>query len=185
MRNLLIVFFIISFLFLIAIFPFKTRLMGHLNLIDLKCYYSLKTWVLKLLCGKIEFIDGKINMVNEETLISKSYNNEFMKVLGKEILDELDIKKVEVFFSGGFKEDSFSSAIMCGFVLSLVETIFGFLSLKFDDVKMYKDIEPTFEENNLDLTLDIVVSISLWKLLSCFLNAGKKSKTLKELKNEK
>lgn len=124
-------------------------------------------------------------MVNEETLISKSYNNEFMKVLGKEILDELDIKKVEVFFSGGFKEDSFSSAIMCGFVLSLVETIFGFLSLRFDDVKMYKDIEPTFEENNLDLTLDIVVSISLWKLLSCFLNAGKKSKTLKELKNEK
>ena len=79
MRDLLIVFFIISFLFLIVIFPFKTRLMGHINLIDLKCYYSLKAWLVKLLCGKIEFVDGKIEVKNEESLISKNYQNEYLK----------------------------------------------------------------------------------------------------------
>lgn len=184
MRNLLIVFFIISFIFLIVIFPFKTRLMGHLNLIDLKCYYSLKSWVIKLLCGKIEFVNGKIDVKNEETIISKSYKNEYMKLVGKEIISEVDVKKLEVFFTGGFKEDSFSSAIMCGTVISLVETIFAFMSLKYDDVKMFKDIEPTFKENNLELTLDIVVSISLWRIVSCFLNAGKKIKTVKEIENE-
>ena len=184
MRNLLIVFFIISFLFLIVIFPFKTRLMGHLNLIDLKCYYSLKAWFLKLLCGKILIENGKIEMINEETFLSKSYSNDYIKLVGKKILSEMDIKKLEVFFTGGFKENSFSSAIMCGSVISFVETLFAYLSLKYDDVKMFKDIEPTFDENNLEFTLDIVVSISLWRILRCFLWAGKDLKNLKELKNE-
>ena len=184
MRNLLIVFFVICFLFLIVIFPFKTRLMGHLNLIDLKCYYSLKSWILKLLCGRIELENGKIIMINEETFFSKSYDSNFVKLFGKEILQEIDIKKLEVFFSGGFKDDSFSSAIMCGSVISFVESLFGFLSLKFDDVKMYKDIRPTFDENNLELTLDIVVSISLWRIVKSLLIAGNKLKRLKELKNE-
>ena len=185
MRNLLIVFFIISFIFLIVIFPFKTRLMGHINLVDLKCYYSLKSWIIKLLCGKIEFVNGRFEVKNEDTIISKSYKNEYIKMVGKEIVSEVDIKKVEVFFTGGFKEDSFSSAIMCGSIISFVETLFAYLSLKYDGVKMFKDIEPTFEENNLEVTLDLVVSISLWRIVSCFLRAGKNVEKLKEIENER
>ena len=185
MRNLLIVFFIIVFLMMVVFFPFKTRLMGHLNLIDLKCFYSLKAWIFKLFAGKIVFKNGKIDMENEETLLSKTYNNDYFKIVGKELFSELDVKKLEVFFVGGLKNDSFSSAIMCGFVISLVETIFGVLSLKFDDVKMFKDIQPTFDENNLEFTMDIVVSISLWRVVKCFLNAEKKNKKLKECKNER
>jgi hypothetical protein len=155
--------------------------MGHINFIDLKCYYSLKAWLVKLLCGKIEFVDGKIEVKNEESLISKNYQNEYLKFVGKEMLAEIDIKKLEVFFTGGFKEDSFSSAIMCGSVISFVETLFAYLSLKYDGVKMFKDIEPTFENNNLELTLDVVVSISLWRIVSCFLRAGKRVEKLKEI----
>ena len=185
MRDLLIVFFIISFLFLIIIFPFKTRLMGYCNFMDLKCYYSLKTWIIKLICGRIEFINGKVEIKNEESLLTKTYKNEYMKLIGKEVVSELSIKKLEVFFTGGFKNDSFSSAIMCGMVLSFVETVFAYLTLKYDGVKIYKDIDPTFDENNLELTLDIVVSISLWRLVCCLFNAGNKAKKMKELRNEK
>ena len=124
-------------------------------------------------------------MFNEETILTKSYNNEYMKLVGKEILSSIDIKKLEVFFVGGFKDNSFSSAMMCGAVISVVETIFAHLSLSFDNVKMYKDIKPTFDENNLELTMDIVVSVSLWKMFLCFLSAGKKLNNLKELKSEK
>ena len=45
--------------------------MGHVNLIDLKCYYSLKTWLIKLLCGKIEFVNGKLEVKNEEIPVIK------------------------------------------------------------------------------------------------------------------
>ncbi len=185
MRNLLIVFFVICFLMMVVFFPFKTRLMGHLNLVDLKCFYSLKAWIIKLLSGSVIFESGKFELYNEDTILSKSYNNDYTKLVGKEILSSIDIKKLEIFFVGGFKENSFSSAIMCGSVMSFVETLFGFLSLKFNDVKMYKDIKPTFDDNNLELTMDIVVSVSLWKLLMCFLSAGKKLNKLKELKNER
>lgn len=185
MRNLLIVFFVICFMMMVVFFPFKTRLMGHLNLIDLKCFYSLKTWIIKILSGWIVFENGKIEMFNEETILTKSYNNKYMKLVGKEILSSVDIKKLEVFFVGGFKDNSFSSAMMCGAVMSAVETIFAYLSLSFDNVKMYKDIKPTFDENNLELTMDIVVSVSLWKMFLCFLSAGKNLNNLKELKSEK
>lgn len=184
MRNLLIVFFIICLFFLIILFPFKTRMMGHINLVEMKCYYSIKSWILKLLCGKIYIENGKLEMLNEDTLLSKNYNKKFMKIMTNEVLSKIDVKKVEIFFTGGFKENSFSSAIMCGTVLSLVQTLFGYLSLKFDDVKMYEDIDTTFDETSLELTLDVVVSISLFKLVICFLNSGNKIKKLKEIKNE-
>lgn len=184
MRNLLIVFFVISLILLILVFPFKTRLMGHINLLEMKCYYSAKSWIVRLLSGMIFVKNGKVEMINNDTFLTGSYNNDFVKQLSKEILEKLNIKKIEIFFTGGFKENSFSSAIMCGSVLSLVETIYGYMSLKYDDVKMYKDISPTFEEDNLELTIDLVVSISLIKLVQCLFLAGKKYKKLKEIKNE-
>ena len=184
MRNLLIVFFVICFLFLIIIFPFKTRLMGHVNLMEMKCYYSLKLWLIRLLNGKIVLEDGKIKMFNDNTFLSKTYKDEYVKIIGKEILSEIDVKKVEVFFTGGFKGNSFSSALVCGSMVSFIETLFGYLSLKFDNVKMYKDIETTFDENNLELTFDAVLSISLWRLITCLFSAGKIFKKVEEVKNE-
>lgn len=185
MRDLLIVFFIICFFFLIIIFPFKTRLMGHLNLIDLKCFYSLKVWVIKLLCGSIVFEHGKFEVTKEDTIFSKAYDNEYVKIVAREVVSDVDVKKLEVFFDGGFKDNSFSSAIVCGSVISMVESLFAYLSLKYENVKMYKNIQPTFDENNLELTVDIVVSISLWRIVRCLLVAGKKNKKLKECKNER
>ena len=158
--------------------------MGHVNILELKCYYVVKSWIVKLLCGKIMFENGEIKMTNEQTLLSGSYNKPFVKNLTGEIMDRLDVKKIELFFTGGFKENSFSSAIVCGGVLSVVETLYGYLSLSFDNVKMYKDIKPTFNEDNLELTADVVVSISLVQILKSLLSAGTKSQKLKEVNNE-
>lgn len=170
---------------LILVFPFKTRVMGHVNLLELKCYYSVKSWIIKLLCGKIEIENGALEMTNEETLLSGSYDNDFMKKVFGELITRLDVKKVEIFFTGGFKENSYASAIMCGTIVSLVESLYGYLSLKFEDVKMYKDISPTFDENNLELTLDLVVSFSIFGIVKSLLVAGKKTKKLKEIENER
>lgn len=185
MRNLLIVFFSLSLVMLVLVFPFKTRVMGHVNLLELKCYYSVKSWIIKLLCGKIEVENGALEMTNEETLLSGSYDNDFMKKVFGELITRLDVKKVEIFFTGGFKENSYASAIMCGTIVSLVESLYGYLSLKYENVKMYKDINPTFDENNLELTLDLVVSFSIVGIVKSLLTAGKKTKNLKEIENER
>ena len=184
MRNLLIVFFVLGLIVLIVLFPFKTRFMGHINLLEKKCYYSVKSWMIKLFCGKICIEDGKLQMNNLDTFLTGDIDKDFIKQISAEILGKLDVKKVEIFFTGGFKENSFSSAIICGIVLSAVETLYGYLSLSFDDVKMYKDVNPTFDEDNLELTLDIVVSISLMQLIKCFFKASNNVKEIKEVKNE-
>ena len=54
--------------------------MGHINLIDLKCYYSLKTWIIKLLCGKIIVDNGKIEMTNDNTILTGDVDKIFIFV---------------------------------------------------------------------------------------------------------
>ena len=184
MRNLLIVFFVLGLIVLIVLFPFKTRLMSHINLLEKKCYYSVKSWMIKLFCGKICIVDGKLQMNNLDTFLTGNIDKDFIKQMSAEILSKLDVKKVEIFFTGGFKDSSFSSAMLCGLILSAVETLYGYLSLSFDNVRMYKDINPTFNEDNLELTFDVVVSISLMQLVRCFFNASARVKEVKEVKNE-
>ena len=158
--------------------------MAHVNLFEMKCYYSIKSWIIKLLCGKIIVDNGKIEMINDDTLLTGEIDKLFIKKMSEGIISKLDVKKMEIFFTGGFKGNSFSSAMLCGSILSMVETLYGYLSLSYDNIKLYKDIKPTFNEDNLELTFDIVVSISLIKILISFLWAGKETKKLKEMKSE-
>ena len=70
--------------------------------------------------------------------------------------------------------------MICGTMLSIVETIYANLSLLYEDVKMYKDIEPTFKEDNFELTIDFVASISVVKLLISVFKSKKELKKLRE-----
>ncbi len=183
MTSVLIVFFVVLLLFFIIIFPFKIRLMGHFNLFELKGYYCFKVLFLKFLNGRITMQNGELKMENSVNLFDGYYNGKFVKNLSKEIFLRTDVKKVEMFFTGGISDNSFSSAIICGSVSSVVETIYSYLSQKYDNVKLYEDVSPTFNENNLELTFDVVVSISLLAIALSIIIATFKS-IKKESKNE-
>ncbi len=183
MKSMLIVFFIAVLLLMIILFPFKVRLMTHFNVLSFKGYYSFKIWRFKLLCGKIERDDnGEFKITNANNILKGDLSNPFIKSLSKEILDRIELKKIEIFFSGGFINDSFSSAMMCGTISSAIKSIYGYLSLMYEDVKLYEDINPTYDENNLELTFSGMISISLFKLFTSVIGAVIKTK--KEIKNE-
>lgn len=176
MKNILIVFFIFFFIITIIVFPFKIRLMGHFNLMKLIGFYSLKIMFLRLLTGRIVFKDGKINIENSVNIVEDGFNSEFSKQFINEILKRIDIKKIEVYFTGGITNNSFSSAIICGSVSSIVQSIYSYLSQKFYKIKLYEDIDPTFNENNLEITFDIVISISLIAIVISVFSAFIKQK---------
>ena len=184
MQKVLIVFFIVFFVIMVLVFPFKTRAMAHINFLELKCFYSVKIWIVKILCGMANLENDRLNVFNEKTLFSGDFDEKF-KTFAKMVLEKIDVKKVELYFSGGFVDNSFSSAIVCGSVLSIVESIYGYLSLKYGDVKMYKDIEPTFKEDNLELTIDFVASISVIGLIIAGIKSKRELKKLKEMYNER
>lgn len=179
MQKVLIVFFIVFFVILVLVFPFKTRAMAHINLLELKCFYSVKIWLVKILCGMANFENERLNILNDKTIFSGEYDDKF-KTFSKEVLKRIEVKKVELFFTGGAEDNSFTSAMVCGTMLSIVETIYAKLSLLYDDVKMYKDIEPTFKEDNFELTIDFVASISVVKLIISVIKSKKELKRIRE-----
>lgn len=169
---MLIVFFVATLILLLLVFPFKGRLMGHFNLIEMKGFYSFKVWRIKLLCGRV-YLDEKNKLVIENTnnAIKDRYKDEFMKKLSAKLLTEIDVKKVELFFTGGFKENSFSSAMVCGGASMLVSTIYSYLTQKYEDVRLFEDITPTFEKDSLELTFDFVISISLYQIIKSLVSS--------------
>ena len=177
MKELLIVFFIINVIIMAMAFPFKTRMMFHTNLLNAKGFYSFKIMKIRLLTGRFYIDKGEVFTIeNSVDIFSKNINKPFVKNLIKEMGKKVDIKKVELFFTGGFKEDSYSSAIMCGFVSSAVQTIYSMIYEKFEDVKLYEDVNVTFDEDNVDLTFDIVIKISLIAILKSIFKANKLTK---------
>ena len=183
MQNILIVFFIICFIILVFVFPFKIRAMGHFNFLNLLGFYSLKIMKLRLINGRIIFENGEIKIENSVNIIEEKFSEEFSKNLIKEILARINVKKVELFFSGGIADNSFTSAIMCGGVSSIVQSVFSFLTQRYENVKLYEDVDAKFGENNLELTFDFVISISFLSIIISIIKAMK-GKT-RELKNEK
>ena len=118
-----------------------------------------------MLCGKAEVKGGgKIEVENSSNMFSNDMDKDFAFELAKQLAKRMDIKKVEIFFTGGFEEDSYSSAIMCGSITSMVRSLYSVLSQKYKNVKMYEDIDPTFFETNLELTFDGVVAVSILKI---------------------
>ena len=177
MKELLIVFFIFTVIIMAMAFPFKTRMMFHSNLLNAKGFYSFKIMKIRLLTGRFYIDDGDgFTIENSADIFSKNINKPFVKNLIKEMSKKIDIKKVELFFTGGFKENSYSSAIMCGVVSSAVQTIYSMIYEKFEDVKLYEDVNVTFDSDNIDLTFDIVIKISLIAILKSIFKANKLTK---------
>ena len=181
---MLIVFFVLLLMVLLTILPFKVRLMAHFNILELRGYYCFKILFIKFLNGRIISENGELVMENSVNFMDKSNNKLFMKNLGTEIISNISVKKVEIYFTGGLSDNSFSSAILCGSVSSFVETIYSYFSQRYDCVKLYKDILPTFNESNLELTFDMVVGLSLFGIAKSLILAQIKTKNVKESKNE-
>lgn len=185
MKSILIVFFIVTLLFLLLIFPFKIRFMTHFNFLKLKGFYSVKILNIKLLSGMIYRKNGEIKVENSADMFSGNMSKPFMKKLIGELFNKLDVKKVEIFFTGGFAENSFSSAIMCGSVTSFVQTLYSILSQKYLNVKLYEDIAPTFKKDSLELTLDIVLSLNIFNIITSIIKSNFANNKFKERKNER
>ena len=73
--------------------------------------------------------------------------------------------------------------MLCGTVSSAIRSVYGYLSLKYDDVRLYEDVNPTYNDSNLETTFSAVLSVSLMKIISAIIISNIKLKR-KEIKNE-
>lgn len=183
MKNIFIVFFIIFFVLSVLVFPFKIRCMGHFNLLKFAGFYSLKIMKLKLINGRMFLENGKIKIQNSVNRIENGLSDDYSQNFTKKILEKIDVKKVELFFSGGIADNSFSSAMICGTFSAIIQSIYSILSQNYQNVKLYEDVDAKFGENEFEVTFDIVVSVSLISLIISVFEALKLKN--KEIKNER
>ena len=66
----------------------------------------------------------------------------------------------------------------------MVQSLYSYLTQKYDYVRLYENIVPTFNENNLELTFDIVLSISIFKIFVSIIKSNIANNKFKERKNE-
>lgn len=187
MKSILIVFFIVGFLLMLIMFPFKIKVMAHLDLISMKCFYCFKVWRIKVLCGRAK-IDGEKQVIveNSDNLVTLNLNKDFISILIKTISKKIEVKKVKLFFTGGFVEDSYASALVCGSVSAITKAVYSILSQTYKNVEIYEDVTPTFNETNLDVSVKIGLCVSLFSVLVSLIKADRiKTKQRKmEVKNE-
>lgn len=157
-----------------------------MNLFVMKGLYSGKVAGIKLIEGMIfESSDGKIEIKNSANLVSKNVNNKFAKEFAVQILKQIYINNCELFVVSGFVEDSYFSAILSGMISAFVESVYSFLSWKYSGLNLLFDIKPVFDENNFELSLKFIASISVAKTLFAFLKTIFTLKKFKEVENER
>ncbi len=181
---MLIVFFVCLLLLMLLFFPFKMRLMAHFNLIEMKGFYSFKAWRIKILCGKVyRDAENKFVIENTDNMVKNRYKDKVTQKFSLLMLKLIDVKKVELFFTGGFKENSFSSALVCSAASLFVDVTYAYLSNKYISVKLIEDVKPTFDEDNFELTFDFVAAVSIFNVIKSAIKA--KLEVRKERLNER
>ena len=109
-------------------------------------------------------------------MLSKNYKNPFIREMIKEFSKRIDVKKMELYFTGGFENDSYISALVCGAMSSLVQSFYSYLYDKYEGVKLYEDVDVSFDKSNLEITFDVVISISLFSILKSIIKADKQAR---------
>lgn len=180
MKNIFIVFFIVNLILLILSFPIKIKLIGHFNFVKMIGLYSLKTFGIKLLNGKIYYDNGNFIFNNSVNLIKNRFKDSYSKELTIDLIKKINIKKIEIFFNGGVADDSFASAIICGSVSSSIKSLYSYLSQNYFGIKLYEDIDAKFGKNELELNFNMILGISLVTMVILLLKTKIKGEAISE-----
>ena len=172
MQTMLIVFFV-WLLFCIIFFPFKSRIMAHFDFVEVRSFYCVKVWRLKLLCGEVFYRNLKVNVNNTKNIFKKSYKKKNFKHFTKNIFKEIKLTKMEMYFVGGSQTNAMTSAMLCGAVKSVIESFYSFLNARYCGVILYEDVDPLFTQNGFEITVDSVFQISIFQIFIAWIRSFK------------
>ena len=181
-KTILLIVFIFLFVFLCLIFPFKIKIKLHLNFLENKGFYSVKTLFINLLCGRLSIQNGKLEFENNNDMIFKENTNEdLLNEMFKNILKEMNVEVTEFYFAFGDKQDACKTALVCGMLESVFSSLYAIIKTKNNFVYQFLDIDPNYNKDVMEVTSFVTVSISIIKLLKCLVAS---KKTIKEKNSE-
>ncbi len=178
MKTCLIVFLSIILFVILITYPFKFVVKFHINILTKQAFYSIKVAFIKLLCGTTYIEDGQLIIQNSHNLIYTTQNKEFQTQLLKCILPQINVTKLQLFFSGGISSDAYQTAMLCGYIYSISSAIFSYFITKNNFINIFQDIDPQYGKDALDITAKAIIEFSLLDIIVCAIKATSQYKEI-------
>lgn len=168
----------VIFLFLLFIFPLNTKIKLHIDFFGGKAFYSIKILWVKILVGTTYLYGGKIVIQNTHNLIFKEDKNIRQKEVYfiEEIVKQINISKLELYFDGGIKSNPFASAMICGNIDSIFCGISAYVITRHPLSHIIVSVSPDFQENTMELSVQSLLEISLLNIVVALIKGKRKYK---------
>lgn len=183
MKETLMIVVLICIALIIVSYPFKIRGAFHVNVLKDVGFIVIKLFWFKLFCARFKISsDGKL-LVEEIKKRKRKPNKMLLMYYFSCLIKKIDVKKIELYFTGGSDSDAHYVSMLCGCISSISAAVFSVLINKYRKIKIYNNIEPNFSDNKLETTMAFAVRFSLLNVMSSLLCAYKSYfKKKKELK---
>lgn len=182
----LILVIVILSLFLILLAPISISYKMYISVLENKGFVLVKVAGIKAFATQLEVMGGDLILTNPNGKMQKikikkpsSFQNAFIFNLVK----ELDLTKLIVYFGCGIKNDAFLTSMSCG----IVEALFcagGKILKDKNNAFIFYQIEPNYNKDDLWIALDGTIMVCILAVLfvlikSIFTNKGVKNERRK------
>ena len=156
-------------LFVLLAYPIKAVAKVHINLVNLKAFYSIKVLFIKLLCGTTYIEENRLIIQNSHNLLYNMKDTQKQMVIIKNIVKRISVSKLQIYFSGGIKNNAYQTAMLCGYAHAITSALFGFLITKNNYINIFQDIDPQYNKDALDITLKCILEISMLDVIGALI----------------
>lgn len=168
MKTFFLILFIILIVLLVISYPLKVRCGFHVNLLLNVGYISFNLAFIRLLAERFK-INNKLEFEGE-----KERNSKHKKLLTSYINNltrRVDVKKLDLFFDVGVKDEACFVSLFCGYINSIVIGLFAALLSKYKNLDIYLKTNPYFNKESLEATGEMIVTFNLIDVVVSLLKA--------------
>lgn len=165
---------LIIFLFMLSVitYPLKMVCAIHVDVVNMIGFAVVSVYSFKLLNIKCEMTKGKIKITKKHKRKKKN-DKSFSKCYLKNLVNKLEIKKMDLFFDAGEVDNVKLVSILCGSISSIFAILISVLLNKFQDMKVFKCINPHYDKQIFELSGRLVLNFTLIDVVLSFISALK------------
>jgi len=172
-----VVFFVLLGIFLglfLLLFGVKFKVLVLLHAKNKSAYYTLNHRLFSLFQGKVILLeDGKVSIIiSKNKIFPKSTKEGFGSILGKEIMKQISVRRLDVYVDTGKVGDAMTTAIVAGGVKSVSGIISAIMKNK--QIETHFHISQDRDDEVVTVALDLNVKINLIQFLIAYIKANKK-----------
>ncbi|MCL2540581.1 MAG: hypothetical protein FWE53_04115 [Firmicutes bacterium] len=173
---LIILSFVLALLLIVLVTPIFVRIKAFVNVLGNIGIVSLRLYGLRLFEVRLKFCKAGLVLIKPdgtERLIKMTGNTGMLKLVS-ELFKQIRISKAVVFSTAGIRNSAHDTALLCGYLISVINTALAVL-MNSKTTHAVSKTEPVFNKDELTFAFDVKLSTNILRLLAAVLTAKVKS----------